>query len=120
MKDGEETFESMLVGIKTMDRNQYNEYLPLVINEIQNLREDVAQLRDLIHDVVVQNQDPSVDSDVPDNYDMTLEQVKETILEKVGLHRPFYPSDLSMKYGLDFDVVLEAVEILRQEGRIIE
>ena len=102
MKDGAETPKSILV-----------------MNEIQNLRKDVAQLRDLIRDMA-QSQDTPVNSDTPDNYDMTPEQVKEIILEKVGLNRSFYPSDLSMKYGLDFDTVLEAVEILRQEGRIIE
>lgn len=68
----------------------------------------------------VQNQDLSVGDEAPDNYDMTPRQIKAMILEKIGVGEPFYPSDLAIEQGLDFDAVIKAVEMLREEGRIIE
>lgn len=60
----------------------------------------------------------NADESDPDNYDMPVEQVRELILENYKLGESFYPSDIADKHGLDYDTVLEAIDILRKERRI--
>ena len=55
---------------------------------------------------------------VPDNHDMTQDQIKELILKEVSIGESFYPSDIAIKYGLDFDTVTEVVDRLSSEGRM--
>lgn len=114
---------SRINNFQTMDQSQQNEYLFRMMvgigDDVRSLKEDIAWMRNLMRSTM-QSQNTLVSDGTPDNYDMTPEQIKEMILEKIGLDKPFYPSDLATEYGLDFDAVLEAVEILRQEGRIVE
>ena len=49
---------------------------------------------------------------------MTAEQVRKLILDNYELGESFYPSDIADKHGLDYDTVLEAIEMLRKERRI--
>ena len=58
------------------------------------------------------------DESGPDNYDMTAEQVRDLIVEKYEVGKPVYPSDVADDHNLDYDTVLEAVELLRKEGQI--
>lgn len=95
--------------------------------QIENLHEQVHTLVDNmdwvkegIRTILQKLEDESAWDKPPDNYDMTASQIKDLILEEVGLDKPFYPSDLAMEYGLDLDAVYEAVNILRAEGRVID
>ncbi len=54
----------------------------------------------------------------PDNYDMTAKQIKDLILDNYELGKPVYPSDIADDHGLDYDAVLEAIDMLRKEHRI--
>lgn len=58
------------------------------------------------------------DESGPDNYDMTAEQVRDLILENYKLGVPFYPSDVADDHGLDYDTVVQAMDMLRKEGRL--
>ena len=117
------SLSSHVSDFQVMDQSQQNKYLlHLMIetrNEVRNLKEDVAWMRNIIRKNM-QNQDILVSNEIPDNYDMTPEQIKEMILEKIGVDKPFYPSDFAIEQGLDFEAVIKAIEMLRQEGRIIE
>ena len=59
-------------------------------------------------------------ADVPANSDLTSKEIRDLILAEVELDKPFYPSDLAEEYGLDLDSTLEAIDMLRKEGRIID
>ena len=54
----------------------------------------------------------------PDNYDKTPEQVRDLIIANYKLGVPFYPSDVADDHGLDYDTVVQAMDILRKEGRL--
>lgn len=59
--------------------------------------------------------------DVPrDIRKMSTDEIRKLILGKVGVDKPFFPSDVAFDYDLDYDAVLEAIESLRREGRIKE
>lgn len=53
-------------------------------------------------------------------YNMTPDEIRDLMVEKIELDKSFYPSDIAMEYGLDYDRVLKAVDILRKEGRIVD
>ena len=55
-----------------------------------------------------------------ETYNMTPDEIRDLMVEKVELDKPFYPSDIASEYGLDYDMVLKAIDILRREGRIID
>ena len=82
--------------------------------------EDMEYIKEGMRIVMQKLEDDDAGEDAPNNYDMTASQIRDLILDKVGLDKPFYPSDLAMDYGLDFDAMLEAVDMLRREGRIVD
>ena len=87
--------------------------------QMQTLVDDMGWVKENMR-VILQKLDEGTAGEIsPDNYDMTASQIRGLILEKMGPGKPFYPSDLAMEYGLDFDAVLEAVGMLREEGRIV-
>ena len=88
--------------------------------QMQVLMEDMEYIKEGMRMVMQKLEDDDAGEDAPNNYDMTASQIRDLILDKVGLDKPFYPSDLAMDYGLDFDAVLEAVDVLRREGRIVD
>ena len=70
---------------------------------------------------MVQKIDDAIAEEITDdNYNMTLSQIQDLILKTVDRDKPFYPSDVAMEHGLDFDKVDEAIDMLRKEGRIID
>ena len=62
--------------------------------------------------------DNVAEGQVQGSSDMTRDQIRELILEEVGVGESFHPSDIAVKHGLDFDTVLEVVDRLRSEGRM--
>ena len=94
-----------------------------VIGELQGqmrvLVEDMGWVKENMRTILQKLDEGTAEEASTDNYDMTAGQIRDLILEKMDIDKPFYPSDLAMEYGLDFDVVLEAVDILREEGRIV-
>lgn len=89
----------------------YHQIDTQVLEMLDGLRDEVQAIRELLESHLDT-------SDEPDNSDMSVEEVKELILAEVELDRPFYPSDLAEEYGLDLNATLEAVDMLRKEGRI--
>ena len=55
-----------------------------------------------------------------ETYNMTPDEIRNLMVEKVELDKSFYPSDIAIEYGLDYDKVLKAIDILRKEGRIVD
>jgi len=53
-------------------------------------------------------------------FDLTKDQVKETILKATNLGDIFYPSDIANQFGLDLKTVIEVIEDLKREGKISE
>ena len=71
--------------------------------------------------IMMQKIDDATTEEVSDEtYNMTPDEIRNLMVEKVELDKSFYPSDIAMEYGLDYDRVLKAIEILRKEGRIID
>ena len=87
--------------------------------QMRVLVEDMEWVKENMRVILQKLDEGTAEEASPDNYDMTASQIRDLILEKMDPDKPFYPSDLAMEYGLDFDVVLEAVDILREEGRIV-
>lgn len=54
----------------------------------------------------------------PDNFDMPVDKVKELILKECNLGKKYYPGEIAVDYGINYDTVLKAVDILRSEGHI--
>ena len=71
--------------------------------------------------IMMQKIDDVTAEDVSDEtHNMTPDEIRDLMVEKVELDKSFYPSDIAIKYGLDYDRVLKAIDILRKEGRIID
>lgn len=99
--------------------------LDVVMGMQMSLRYDIVGLKENI--MVLQNEMKTIRElleshlviqDEPDNYDMTPDQIRDLILEKVQVGVPFYASDIASKYGLDYDAVVTAIEQLRAKGKI--
>lgn len=56
----------------------------------------------------------------PDNFDMPVNKIKEILVKECIPGNSFYPSDIAFKHGLDYQATLDAVEILRKEGKLEE
>lgn len=82
------------------------------------LRERVEWLVAAVQDIMKSLEARSLDESGPDNYDMDPEQIRQLILKNYKLGESFYPSDIADKHGLDYDAVLEAIDLLRKERRI--
>ena len=71
--------------------------------------------------IIMQKIDDAITEEVTDEtYNMTADKIRDLMVEKIKLDKPFYPSDIAIEYGLTYDSVLEAIDILRKEGRIID
>jgi len=51
---------------------------------------------------------------------ISFEEIKEMILQEIKVGEVFYPSDLANKFGLDLKTVMEVVNNLKTEGKMIE
>lgn len=70
--------------------------------------------------IMMQKIDDATTEEISDEtYNMTPDEIRNLMVEKVELDKSFYPSDIAIEYGLDYDKVLKAIDILRKEGRII-
>ena len=87
---------------------------------IRVMMKNVESIKKSTHTMVQKIDDAIAEEITDDNYNMTLSQIQDLILETVDRDKPFYPSDVAMEYGLDFDKVDEAIDMLRKEGRIID
>ena len=129
-KDKKSTEQSIATMQKTMRwtdsiQPDLDEQVMQLASEMRELKKDVMILMEkvdwliesnrAIQKVVVTDTD---DEQIPDNFDMTQDQIKELILREVSVGESFYPSDIAVKHGLDFDAVLEVVDRLRSEGRM--
>ena len=92
---------------------------------VQELKENMRSMKEDMHWLVKSNRTiletivPVGETELnPDISDMPPSQIKDLILKEVTIGEPFYPSDIAMKHNLDFDLVLEVIDELRNEGRI--
>lgn len=53
-------------------------------------------------------------------FDLTKEDVKETILNATKIGDVFYPSDIANQFGLELKTVVAVIEELKREGKISE
>ena len=101
-------------------------HMTQAIHDIQKSLESVGQdvevikndVHNLLHKPVDENGDEYEKSQ--EIIDMPVDKIKELILSTVGIDNLFYPSDIAMDHNLDYDAVMEAVDMLRREGRITE
>ena len=78
---------------------------------IMRLQDEIKTMRELLESRLdVQ--------DEPDNYDMSVEDIKKLIVKECTLGQQYYPGDLAFEYGLNYNAVLEAVASLKEEGRV--
>ena len=78
---------------------------------IDELLEEQKRLREMVADVIPV-------SDVPDNTDMTVDEVKKLIMDVCERGEKYYPAELAVDHGLDYDTVLKAVESLQKTGHV--
>ena len=78
------------------------------------IRDEMKAMRELMESHLGLQDEP----DAPDNYDMSVEGVKSLLLKVCKQGSKFYPSELAVEHGLDYDTVLEAVASLKKEGRV--
>lgn len=97
------------------DIKQLNEQIDWLMRAVH----DMKKMEGTINDIKKILEAMQEDENVPDNYDMTAEQIKNLILEKYDLSKPTYPSDVAEAHGLDYDEVLKAVDLLRKECRVV-
>lgn len=93
--------------------------LKMAVNEAC---QDVAMMRDEVRSLADKLDDITKETDF-EGYDvreMPVDEIKKLLLDKMGGGEPFYPSDIATDYNLDYDAVMEAVGVLRKEGRIKE
>lgn len=86
--------------------------------DIAELKEDVMGLQDemkTIRELLESHLDVQ---DEPDNYDMSVEDIKKLIAKECKPGQQYYPGDLAFEHGLNYDAVLEAVASLKEEGRV--
>ena len=60
------------------------------------------------------------DEEPIDIREIPIDEIKKLILAERGDGKPFYPSDVAFEHHLDYDAVLEAMDVLRKEGLITE
>ena len=82
-------------------------------NDVGRLANDIHAIRKTIgaHEVIEA-------ISTSNNFNMTQTQVRELILNETSDGKPFYPSDIAMEHGLDLEVVVNAVDNLRNEGKL--
>ena len=97
------------------DVKQLNEQIDWLMCAVH----DMMKMEGTINDIKKILEAMQEDENVPDNYDMTAERIRDLILEKYDLSKPTYPSDVAEEHGLDYDEVLKAVDLLRKEGRVV-
>ncbi len=56
---------------------------------------------------------------VPEDTDLTNEQIRELLLKEINVGDIFYPSDFANEHGLDLMLVMDVVDSLRNEGKLI-
>ena len=90
-----------------------------------SLHYDIAKLRDYVMelwdkmDTTRELLESRLDvQDEPDNYDMSVEDIKKLIARECKPGQQYYPSDLAFEHGLNYDTVLDAVASLEEEGRV--
>ena len=88
--------------------------------QLRYISEDMKWTRETMRGIGQILEDEMANADVPANSDLTSKEIRDLILAEVELDKPFYPSDLAEEYGLDLDSTLEAIDMLRKEGRIID
>ena len=100
------------------------EILTKAVYSTKEYMEDIIQILNKIQEnqrVMTQKIDDATTEEIPDEtYNMTSDKIRDLMIEKVELDKPFYPSDIATEHGLDYDRVLETIEMLRKEGRIID
>lgn len=83
---------------------------PRILEALDVLQGEVRVMRELLESHLnIQ--------DEPDNYDMSVEDIKKLIAKECKLGQQYYPGDLAFEHGLNYDTVLEAVASLKEEGR---
>ena len=104
--------------IRSSTQNEIEDSVRKMQSQVQILMEDMEWVKEGIRHIIQTLEDSSIEEELPDSYDMTPDQIKDLMLEKVQVGEPFYASDIAGKYGLDYDAVVAAIDKLRTEGRI--
>ena len=127
----------MAVIRKKYPPQQYESPLDVLKNireQMEGMRSDAYRNEKIMHNLIMtlnqikknqrtmmQKIDEATTEEVSDEtYNMASDEIRDLMVEKVELDKLFYPSDIAIEYGLDYDRVLKAIDILRKEGRIID
>lgn len=88
--------------------NVYHQADPQLLKRLDVLQSKIQDLQETLESYLdVQ--------DEPDNYDMSVEEVKKLILKECKRGEEYYPGEFSLKHGLDYDTVVEALNSLQKE-----
>lgn len=98
-----ESVPSIMSVLKTMQQ------------DIKEIKKDMSDLRGKLDDKRYTGFEEPVEI-----VEMPIDDIKKLILDRLDGDKPLYPSDIAMDHNLDYDAVLEAVDMLRREGHIEE
>lgn len=86
---------------------------------MQNMERNVELMKGDIRNIMKKLDDvTNEDGELRETEKMPVGDIKNLILTEMEVDKPFYPSDVALDHNLDYDDVLEAVELLRREGHI--
>ena len=99
-------------------------------NNPSDLNSQTLRLCNLIEQIIINNEaqhmterydsGQELEEDRRGNFDLDREDVKELILDEIGIGEAFYPSDLANKHNLDLRTVMEVMSELAENGQISE
>lgn len=108
------------------DTGEWFYYLTQAISDLQKLmqtvQQDVNNIKMDMRDLRSQLDDKWYGGfgESEEIVEMSIDDIKKLILDRLDEDKPFYPSDIAMDHNLDYDAVTKAVNMLRREGHIQE
>jgi len=106
-----EWYESLRKTVETIIDNRIMQTLPELQQMINNMI-----------DAKLQEYQPSGIQTIEyiNQLELTKEQVKEIILREINIGQIFYPSDVANKFGLDLITVIDAMQELKNDGKLTD
>ena len=105
-------------------RERFEGAVPDNQDEFMQLGAELCDLLEVVlrNEWAVESSEPEKmsESNIEDNFSLSIEGVKKIILEDVRPGQVFYPSDVADKHGLDLRTVVEAVNELKEGGQVSE
>ena len=98
-------------GVEGMVDTRMAENMPMFKNIVESMIDE--KLEQIQSTLPFQEVAPPVTT-----FDISKDEIKDTILKATKVGEIFYPSDIANKFGLDLKTVIEVIDELKREGNI--